>query len=127
MKKDAKILIIDDEERDIKAMSAVLKRAGFSQISTAKTEFIGLELVKTFKPDMVIIDVVLNKSNGFDICKKIKNMTGVTPIVIMITGHLDAVDTKRAVHSGADEIIEKTLGFKNIAPAIERFINRETL
>ena len=119
METKKKILIIDDEEQDRKSMAVALQRAGYGEISTAASAKDGLEIAKTFKPDVVLVDIVLPNADGFDVCKEIKAIKGAdAKVVIMITGHLDAIDANKARSSGADEIIEKTPGFENISPTI---------
>ena len=119
-----KILIIDDEEHDRKAMSVVLEKEGYSDISCAETGRVGVEIAKSFKPDFIVIDVVLPDIDGFDVCKKIKNIKGFKAKIIMITGHLDAVNAKKARASGADELIEKIPGFGNIVQTIANILRR---
>jgi len=119
-----KILIIDDEMRDIKAMTVVLERAGYSNIFSSETEEDGIKKVMSLKPDVVLIDVLLKNTNGFDVCKKIRDIPGSQNKIIMITGHLDAVDANKATHSGAEEIIEKTLGYTNLVPAINAILKK---
>lgn len=114
-----KILIIDDEAQDAKAMALTLEREGYKEISTADTGEKGVEIARSFKPDLVLIDVVLNGIDGFDICKEIEAIEGLNPKIIMITGHLDAVDAKKARSSGADEIIEKTPALENMIRTIK--------
>ena len=119
METSRKILIIDDEEQDRKSMALALERAGYSKISTASTAQEGVGIAKSFKPDVVLIDIVLPNADGFDVCKEIKAVKGMkAKVVIMITGHLDAIDANKARSSGADEIIEKIPGFKNISSTI---------
>jgi len=112
-----KILIIDDEGPDRKGMAIALAREGFNEVLTADTGDAGLEMAKSFHPEVVLIDVVLKEQNGFDICKQIKN-SGLQSKIIMITGHMDAVNAKKAIESGANEIIEKSAGFTNIGSTI---------
>lgn len=112
-------MIIDDEELDRKAMVIVLEKAGYSEIECAETGQSGIEKVKSFKPDIIVIDVVLTDMDGFDACTQIKTLEEVNPKVIMITGHLDMVNAKKAVASGADEIIEKEPGYGNICKTID--------
>jgi len=114
-----RVLIIDDEELDRKAMVVALKKAGYSEIECAETGRSGIEKAQSFKPDIIVIDVVLTDMDGFDACTQIKTLEGVKPKVIMITGHLDMVNAKKAVASGADEIIEKEPGYGNICRTID--------
>ena len=115
---DKKILIIDDEEQDRKAMAVALKKSGYTEILFAENGESGVEAAKLFDPDIILIDVVLQNVDGFDICIEMRE-ANVRAKIIMVTGHLDAVNAKKAVKSGADEIIEKEAGYNNIHPTIQ--------
>jgi len=115
-----RVLIIDDNEQDRKGMILALRRDGYPDIAEADSEEDGLLLARAFRPDVVIVDVVLPANDGFDVCQEIKKIDGLAPKVIVITGHLEAVKAAKARVSGADEIIEKQEGFKNIHPTILR-------
>jgi len=116
-----KILIIDDEGSDRKAMSLALGKAGYTEIMVADSAESGLQLTEAFKPDIILVDVLLYQDvDGFDVCMEIKKTKGITAKIIMITGHLDAVNAEKARKSGADEIIEKSVTFENIAETINK-------
>ncbi len=121
---DKKVLIIDDEEQDRKAMTIALEKAGFSNISCADTGQKGIEMAKSIKPDVVVIDVVLRSVDGFDVCKQLKAAEELTTKVLMITGHLEAVICEKARQSGADELIVKTPAFEDIGQAIDNLFKR---
>lgn len=118
---NGRILIIDDDASDLKGMSVALEKAGYGEILTADSAEAGLENARTWTPDAVIIDVVLNHKDGLDLAKQIKS-DGSKTKVIMVTGHLEAVDARKARNSGADEIIEKNFGFTQLAPVLKRFL-----
>ncbi len=113
-----KILIIDDEGPDRKGMAIALAREGYTDILLADTGEAGIEMARTFQPDVVLVDIVLKGADGLDVCRNIRGIAGFKARVIMVTGHLDAVDVKKATSCGADEIIEKTVGFSNIGATI---------
>ena len=118
-----KILIIDDERPDRKGLARALKKAGYSETLCVETGEEGVQAAKSFKPDVVLIDVVLKEGvDGFDICRRFKSSKELKPVVIMITGHLDAVHAEKARHSGADEIVEKDPGFKDVVSTVSGFI-----
>ena len=118
-KTDKRILVIDDEEPDRKILTRVLQKAGYSGMLCVETGEKGIEARERFKPDIVLIDVVLQKGvDGFDVCEWFKSLEDSKPIVIMITGHLDAIHADKARSSGADEIVEKTSDFKNLLSVI---------
>ena len=117
---DLKLLIIDDDEQDRKGMTIALRKAGYRHVLSAATEAEGVSLARTFLPDIVIVDCVLTRMDGFDVCREIKSIEGLRSKIIVITGHLEAVDAAKARKSGADELLEKTVEFKNIHDTIQR-------
>ena len=118
---DKKVLIIDDEDQDRKGMGVALQRDGFTQVQFASSAEEAVNIAKSFKPDVAVIDVVLKGCDGFDVCKQLKSIDGSKTKILIITGHLDAIDVKKARASGADEIIEKKPGFASIAKTIRNF------
>lgn len=115
-----RVLIIDDNEQDRKAMALALAREGYEELACAADEKEGLDLAKAFSPEVVVIDCVLTQVDGFDVCREIRAIDGLNPKIIVITGHLEAVQASKARVSGADELLEKTAGFANIPLTIER-------
>ena len=115
-----KILIIDDEGSDRKGISIALGKEGYSEIIVADTGDAGVQMAKSFSPDIILIDVVLQGMDGFDVCRQIKEDGECQAKIIMITGHLDAVDAEKARKSSANEIIEKTVSFENISQVIAK-------
>jgi len=119
-----KILVIDDDDQDRKAMTIALQRDGYDEVTSAKNGAQGFEIVKSFKPDIIVIDVVLKDIDGFDLCRQIKLLEGFNGKIIMVTGHLDAVNAKKARKSGTDELLEKTLDFENINQTINNLFRQ---
>ena len=113
-----KILIIDDEPQDRKSIELILSREGFDQLAFAVNGQDGLEQIQSFRPDIAIIDVVLPDMDGFDLCFTIKKHMAVAVKVFMLTGHLDAVNVKKARISGADEILEKRANYSGLIKII---------
>ena len=116
-----KILIIDDTETDRKIMERFLKKAGYSDISTAENGSLGVHKVKELNPDLVILDTMLPDMVGFDVCKKIRENCGnEKPVIIITTGSVDAVDALRAKQSGANDYCVKS---SDCAPLLEAVKN----
>lgn len=121
-----KILIIDDEGSDRKAMSVALSKAGYTEILVADSGEAGLQMAEAFNPDIIFIDVVLPETmDGFDVCRRIRGLKKINPKIIMITGHLDAINANKARSSGANEILEKTVSFDNLAKVIHDILQKK--
>lgn len=115
-----RILIIDDDEQDRKGMVQALRREGYTEIAEAATAESGVDLARVYRPEVVVVDVVLHHHDGFDVCKAIKAINDLFAQVIVITGHLEAIEVAKARVSGADEIIEKKAGFEDVHKTIQR-------
>ncbi|MBI5044221.1 MAG: response regulator, partial [Nitrospirae bacterium] len=108
MNKEPKILVVDDEPQNLELLSAYLEKAGYNNIATASNGIEALRLVDGNPPDLILLDVMMPKMNGFEVCKKLKDdsKTRLIPIVI-ITALRDVEDKIRALDLGADEFLSK--------------------
>jgi DNA-binding response OmpR family regulator len=123
VKMGKKILVIDDNEQDRKIMKRFLNKAGYEEILTAATGEEGIIKAKSEQPDLVILDTLLPDQLGFDICSQIKqDAKQNTPIIIIITGTIDAVDAVKARESGADDYCVKTTDCVPLLEAVKSFI-----
>lgn len=118
-----RILIIDDSEQDKKLMKRFLNKAGHEDILFADNGEEGAEKVKQEKPILVIVDTVLPGIDGFETCRRIREIKGASaPKIIMITGSVDAVDAGRARTSGADDYVVKTSDCLPLLEAVKKII-----
>mgnify|MGYP000995752472 CR=1 FL=1 len=123
-----RILIIDDDELDRKGLVQALARQGYARISCAGNGAEGMQMMTQGDdpPRIVLVDLVLPGPDGFDICRQIRGLPGGARVkIILITGHLEAVDVARARVSGADEILEKRAGFRDVHVTIERLLRED--
>ncbi len=103
-----KILFIDDDPDIVGLVGESLKDAGFDFIS-ADTGEEGISLIKSQKPDLVILDMNLPDIMGSEICKRIKEDEELSSIpVIILTGkYMSAEDKVKGLNGGADDYILK--------------------
>ena len=113
-----KILVVEDRESFQGVLKARLQDAGY-KVSIASTGAEGLKAVSKIKPDLIIMDVMLPDANGFELCKQIKEKKN-PPKIIIYTGKLEAVDTRRAKLSGADDFTVKNTDFKYLLESITK-------
>ncbi len=98
------ILLVDDEERIINFLRAKLKLSGYDiLIATNGAE--ALEQFKTHQPDLVILDLVMPKMDGFDVLKELRTFSSV-PVIILSAKRAD-VDKIKGLHLGADDYLPK--------------------
>ncbi|MFH1360217.1 MAG: response regulator [Candidatus Omnitrophota bacterium] len=118
------ILLIDDESDIVQVVKFRLESLGFAVV-TAQSGEEGLAKAKTEKADLILLDVILGDTTGFEVCKKIKNEIDPQAKVIIYTAKIDGVDAKKARESGADAFTVKTGDMDPIKEAIDKVIGLE--
>ncbi|MBU6174782.1 MAG: response regulator [Planctomycetes bacterium] len=102
-----KILIADDNAQNRELLEALLARI------ECETEFAvdgqdTLNKVVSFQPDLILLDVMMPKLNGFEVCRKLKSDTATSRIMIlMVTALSELGDIERAVEAGTDDFLSK--------------------
>ncbi|RLS63100.1 MAG: response regulator [Planctomycetota bacterium] len=104
---NARILLVDDNVQNVELMQAYLESLP-CKIFTAKDGVEAVEAVHREKPDMVLLDVMMPRMSGFDVCRKIKSDPMSRDIVvIMVTALHEVGDHERAVECGTDDFLTK--------------------
>ena len=102
-----KILIVDDEEGIVKLVKMYLEHHRY-EVITANDGQEGLEKAKTEKPDLIVLDLMLPKMNGYKVCGLLKKDTRYAKIpVVMFTAKAQEKDVKLGQEVGADAYITK--------------------
>jgi DNA-binding response OmpR family regulator len=117
-----KILAVDDEVNFLKILKLNLEAKGY-EVVTALDGMEALKKLKSEKPDAVILDIMLPKLNGDEVCRNIRSdpVLSKTP-VIMLTGKDADVDRIVARVIGADIYITKPSDFEQLHKAIEKVL-----
>ena len=111
------ILIIEDEEGIIQFLTQGLEEEGY-QISSASDGVSGLELFQNQKFDLVLLDWMLPKMTGVEICKKIRELNTKVPI-IFLTAKDTVQETIEGLKSGANDYIKKPFSFEELVQRIK--------
>ena len=102
------ILFIEDESALQKTFGDVLEKEGYSMISALDGE-IGLNLAKSKKPDLILLDLVLPKIHGFEVLKNLKADPETKDIPIIVLTNLESMDdVNKAIELGAKTYLVKT-------------------
>ena len=120
-----KILIVDDEKDIVETLSFMLEAKGFEIISAYDGEE-GLKLAKEESPDLIILDVMMPKINGYKICRLLKYDAKYKNIpIIMVTARIQ--DTVKLIgeETGADEYITKPFEFSDVLEVINKYTSKE--
>ncbi len=120
-----KILVVDDEPAFIRLVSKVLTHKGYEVLSAADGQE-ALRLVFTYRPDLVLLDVVMPKMDGWQTCSRIREITDV-PIVMLTGKHTSEADIVRGFDYGADDYLSKPIGSKELVARVKAILRRAEL
>jgi CheY-like chemotaxis protein len=120
-----KILIVEDNEMNLDMLSRRLERRGY-EVVIATDGAKGLELAKSERPDLILMDMSLPVMDGWTATGHIKADPELqnTP-VIALTAHAIAGDREKALAAGCDEYETKPVKFPNLLTKIEQFLNEK--
>jgi putative two-component system response regulator len=105
--KKPKILIVDDEEKNVKLMIAILKNYGYD-FETAKNGLEAIEKAKTFTPDLILLDIMMPEMDGYEACRRLKENPETQRIpVVMVTALADRESRIKGLESGANDFLTK--------------------
>ena len=104
-----KILIVDDQSSARTALETLLRREGY-EVRDASNGPSALAACTDFKPDLILLDILMPGMDGFEVCRRIKATpeTRLTPVVL-ITGLSDTEDRIRGINAGADDFLSKPI------------------
>ena len=109
-----KILIVDDESSARAALETLLRREGYD-VRDAADGRSALAACSEFKPDLILLDILMPGIDGFEVCRRIKETpeTRLTPVVL-ITGLSDTEDRIRGITAGADDFLSKPIDINEL-------------
>jgi len=117
------VLLIDDDETLVRALKLYLTRAGY-RVLTACNGLEGVQKVFSERPDIVVLDIMMPKLDGWKVCSRIKEMSG-TPI-IMLTALGQETDKVNGLKIGADDYLAKPFSLRELEARIQAVLRRAT-
>lgn len=115
------VLIVEDEESFIEALQVGLRKEGF-RVSVARDGVQALEMFDLVNPDLVLLDVMLPKMSGIDVCRQLRKKT-LTPI-IMVTAKGAEIDTVVGLEVGADDYVSKPYRLRELVARMRAVMRR---
>ena len=115
------VLVVEDEESFVDALTVGLRREGFLVV-VARDGVEAMTQFDRYKPDVVLLDVMLPKVSGIDVCRQIRAKSR-TP-VIMVTAKTSEIDTVVALEVGADDYITKPYRLRELVARIRAVLRR---
>ena len=116
-----KVLIVEDESNIAELLNLYLKKEGY-ETKVAEDGGKALELYRLFRPDLVLLDIMIPVMDGWAVCAKIRE-TDKTPI-IMLTAKGETIDKVAGLEMGADDYIVKPFEMKELLARVHAVLRR---
>lgn len=116
-----RVLIVDDDTALAEMLGIVLRGEGYEHAVITKGDE-ALPMFREFKPDLVLLDLMLPGRDGIDVCKEIRSESGVP--IVMLTAKSDTVDVVVGLESGADDYVVKPFKPKELVARVRARLRR---
>ena len=114
----SRVLIVEDEPNIVLSLEILLQRAGYETVSAGDGEE-AMELIRRTRPDVVLLDIMLPKRNGYEVCRAVKSDAALASIpVIMLTAKGQEVEILKGLELGASAYITKPFGNAEVLEAV---------
>jgi len=117
----AMILVVEDEESFIEALTVGLKREGF-RVQVARDGVDALSLFEAVHPDLVLLDVMLPRISGIDVCRDIRRQSRVP--IIMVSAKTAEIDMVVGLEVGADDYVSKPYRLRELVARMRAALRR---
>jgi two-component system cell cycle response regulator len=117
--KKAHVLIVDDNAQNLELLEVYLEEMPEVRTSSAANGLEALDVVGRDKPDLILLDIMMPKMSGFELCKQLKSAPATRDIVIiMVTALNETADIERATECGTDDYLTKPIDRKALIELI---------
>jgi DNA-binding response OmpR family regulator len=124
MESQTKLLLIEDDSNLIEALKLYLTTAGYL-IATAADGREGLQKLFVDRPDLILLDIMMPKLDGWEVCSRIREVSNVP--IIMLTARGQEEDKVRGLRMGADDYVSKPFSLRELEARIQSVLRRSSL
>jgi DNA-binding response OmpR family regulator len=115
------VLIVEDDSKIVNLLRLYLERDGFA-VAAASDGAAGLEAAERLRPDLVILDLMLPRLDGIEVCRRIRAASEVP--VLMLTARVDEVDRLLGLSIGADDYVTKPFSPREVVARVRTILRR---
>ena len=118
---DTKILVVDDDANICDMLKMYFESEGY-EVKTVNDGIEGVACFKTYEPDLVLLDIMLPKKDGWQVCREIREMS--SKPIIMITAKGEVFDKVLGLELGADDFVVKPFDMKELSARVKAVLRR---
>lgn len=118
---DTKILVVDDDTNISDLLKIYFENEGY-EVKTANDGAEGVNMFKMYEPDLVLLDIMLPKKDGWQVCREIRKIS--SKPVIMITAKGEVFDKVLGLELGADDFVVKPFDMKELSARVKAVLRR---
>src|SRR4051812_36993818 len=115
------VLIVEDEDSFVEALTLGLRREGF-RVNVAHDGAEALDVFDAVRPDLVLLDVMLPRVSGIDVCRELRKRSQVP--IIMVTAKGGEIDTVVGLEVGADDYVTKPYRMRELVARMRAVLRR---
>ena len=120
-----KVLIVDDEPNIVLSVEFLMHREGY-EVETAGDGQEALDMLSAGSPDLVILDVMMPRKNGFEVCAEVRADPARSGIpILMLTAKGREAEMKKGISLGADAYITKPFSTHDLVAKVHELLNRD--
>jgi DNA-binding response OmpR family regulator len=118
---DTKILVIDNDAAVCENLKNYFEKEGY-EVKTVNDGVLGVDSFKLYNPDIVLLDIVLPKKDGWQVCREIREAS--SQPIIMISAKNDTFDKVLGLELGADDYVVKPFDIKELSARVKAVLRR---
>ncbi|MFO8101200.1 MAG: response regulator [Dehalococcoidia bacterium] len=117
-----KVLIVDDDPNLIKSLGYVLQKEGY-EFDIAQDGEEAMEKVKETAPGVILLDIMMPRKNGYEVCAEVKGNSGLQDInIVVLSAKSQEADRARGLAAGADEYITKPFSPQTVVQKVKELL-----
>lgn len=120
----SKILVVDDEQSIMKIIAFNLKKEGYDVVCAEDGEM-AIQMFEKEKPDLILLDIMMPKIDGYGVCKRIRDKSDIP--IIMLTARADEVDKVLGLEIGADDYVTKPFSNRELMARVKANLRRKPI
>jgi DNA-binding response OmpR family regulator len=117
-----RILIVDDEPNIVLALELLMKKEGF-EVHTVDDGEKAFHAVRELRPDLVLLDIMMPKMDGYEVCQRIRSDTSLKSVrIVMLTAKGREIEKEKGLALGADAYITKPFSTREVVAKVKELL-----